>query len=125
VFLPRLIREEVLRAMTALQEAIEFATVCKLDDLPVGLGRGFVVGGHRIAIFRSRGGKVFAVANHCPHRGGPLADGMLASEQVVCPMHAYRYDAKSGDCDQAGACSVPTYPVDVVGDAVLVGVPAN
>lgn len=111
--------------MTALEEAVCFATVCKLADLPIGLGRGFVVGVHRIAIFRTRAGKVFAVANECPHRGGPLADGMLAGEQVVCPMHAYRYDAKSGDCDQSGTCGVATYPIEVRGDVVMVGIPLN
>ncbi|MBY0512935.1 MAG: nitrite reductase (NAD(P)H) small subunit [Gemmataceae bacterium] len=109
--------------MLALEQAVRFATVCSLDDLPVGLGRGFVVGGRRVAVFRTRGGKVFAVANECPHRGGPLADGMLVGEQVVCPMHAFRYEARSGACDQPGTCSVETFPVEVVGDAVRVGVP--
>lgn len=111
--------------MIALEEAVRFVTVGTLDELPVGLGRAFVVGGHRIAIFRTRTGKVFAVENECPHRGGPLSEGMLAGEQVVCPMHAYRYDAKSGVCDQSGTCAVATYPVEVVGESVSVGVPVN
>jgi len=111
--------------MIALEEAVRFAAVCTLDELPVGLGRGFVIDGHRVAIFRTRTGQVFAVKNECPHRGGPLADGMLAGEQVVCPMHAYRYDAKSGVCDQSGTCAVETYPVEVVGESVAVGVPVN
>jgi nitrite reductase (NADH) small subunit len=110
--------------MTALLEAVRFAPVCRVDELPVGLGRSFVVGGHRVAVFRTRAGKVFAVANECPHRGGPLADGMLVGEQVVCPMHAFRYEAKTGHCDQAGTCAVPTYAVEVVGEVVRVGVPA-
>jgi nitrite reductase (NADH) small subunit len=75
-------------------------------------------------VFRTRTGKVFAVANECPHRGGPLADGMLAGEQVVCPMHAFRYDAGSGACDQSGVCAVATYAVEVTADGLVrVGVP--
>lgn len=107
--------------MTALEEAVEFTTVCALDDLPIGLGRPFVIGSHRVAIFRTRTGKVFAVADRCPHKGGPLSDGMLAGEQVVCPMHAFRFDA-SGNCDQPSVCPVQTYPVEVIEHVVRVGV---
>ncbi len=110
--------------MIALSEAVTFAAVCRFDELPVGLGRAFIVGGQRIAIFRTRAGKVFAVANECPHRGGPLADGMLVGEQVVCPMHAFRYDATTGGCDQGEVCAVQTFEVEVVGDQVKVGIPA-
>jgi nitrite reductase (NADH) small subunit len=105
--------------------AVRFATVCALDELPIGLGRAFRVGGHPVAVFRMRSGKVFAVANECPHKGGPLADGMLAGEQVVCPLHSFRFDSTSGDCDQPGVCTVATHPVEIVGDFVRVGVPAN
>ena len=108
----------------ALAPAVQFVTVCDLADLPVGLGRPFSVGGHSIAVFRTRAGKVFAVAGRCPHKGGPLADGMLAGEQVVCPYHAFRFHAGSGECDQHNVCDVTTYPVQVSDGAVRVGVPA-
>lgn len=97
--------------------------LCKLDDIATGLGRSFRVGDKLIAVFRGRTGSVFAVGGLCPHKGGPLADGMLVGEQVVCPMHAFRYDVKSGDCDQAGACGIATYPVEVQGGVVSVTVP--
>jgi nitrite reductase (NADH) small subunit len=96
--------------------------LCRIDDIPVGLGRPFQVGGERIAVFRTRGGKVFAVGGTCPHRGGPLADGMLAGDQVVCPYHAFRFDPATGNCDQPGVCSVATFPVDVTDGAVSVTV---
>ncbi len=108
--------------MTALEEAVEFAAVCTLADLPVGLGRAYVVGSHRIAIFRTRYGRIFAVADRCPHKGGPLSDGMLAGDQIVCPMHSFRFDS-AGNCDQPGVCSVRTYPVELAGDVVRVGIP--
>ena len=102
--------------------ALPTVEVCKLDELPVGLGRPFRVGDKLVAVFRTRSGQVFAVDGVCPHRGGPLADGMLAGDQVVCPYHAFRYDGRTGECDQAGRCSVATYPVEVSDGAVHVTV---
>ena len=98
---------------------IPLTTVCPVGDLPEGLGRAFQIGKERIAIFRSRSGKVFAVANRCPHRGGPLADGMIVGNQVVCPLHAFRFDADSGTCDQAGICAIVTYPVEVTTEGLV------
>ena len=107
----------------AIAPDLQFVTVCELDELPVGLGRAFRLGGHSVALFRTRTGKVFAVANSCPHRGGPLADGMLAGEQVVCPLHAFRFDSESGACDQPGVCAAATYPIEMIDGFVRVGVP--
>lgn len=100
--------------------ALATVEVCKLDDLPVGLGRPFRIGDQLVAVFRTRSGRVFAVDGVCPHKGGPLADGMLAGEQVVCPYHAFRYDGQSGECDQPDACSIATHPVEVIGGRVRV-----
>lgn len=99
------------------------AAVCRENDLPLGLGRAFVVNGRSIAIFRLRNGGVAAVANRCPHKSGPLADGMIAGRQVVCPMHAYRFDLISGDCDQGDACRVESYVVEIRSGVVHVAVP--
>ena len=109
---------------TAMTATITRLPLCTLDDLPVGLGRGFDVGGRRIAVFRTRTGRVFAVDAVCPHKGGPLADGMLAGDQVVCPYHAFRYDGGTGACDQPNVCAVTTYPVEVEGAAVFLTLPA-
>ena len=107
-----------------LAPELRFVTVCELGELPVGLGRAFRLGDHSVAVFRTRTGKVFAVANSCPHKGGPLADGMLAGEQVVCPMHAFRFDPDNGACDQPGVCAVATYPVEGTDGFVRIGVAA-
>jgi nitrite reductase [NAD(P)H] small subunit len=98
---------------------IRLTTVCPMHEIPVGLGRAFRIGGEQVAVFRSRSGKVFAVANRCPHRGGPLADGMLVGDQIVCPLHAFRFHGESGACDQAGVCPVSTYPVEVTADGLV------
>ena len=95
--------------------------VCHLDDLPVGLGRAFAVANKQIAIFRTRAGRVFATAAQCPHKGGPLADGMLGvNDQIVCPYHQFRYDSTNGECDQTSVCSVEVFPVEIVDGGVIV-----
>lgn len=99
--------------------------VCRLSELPEGLGRAFRVGGRSVALFRTRAGQVFALDQVCPHRNGPLADGMVigsgATAQVVCPLHAFRFAAATGACDQPGVCGVSRYPVEVREGMVFVG----
>jgi nitrite reductase (NADH) small subunit len=92
---------------------IAMIPVCPVEDIPLGLGRSFEMEGKKIAIFRSRVGSIFAVDADCPHKKGPLADGMLAGEKVVCPLHAFRFDAKTGQCDQEGISPLQTYPIIV------------
>jgi nitrite reductase (NADH) small subunit len=95
--------------------------VCTLSELPVGLGRAFEVGSKRIALFRSREtDEVYAVDSVCPHKQGPLEDGMLIGSQVVCPLHNWRFEGKTGECDQPHGCAIQAYPVTVVGDQVLI-----
>lgn len=99
-----------------------YASVCRVTDIPEGLGRAFRVGDRKVAVFRSRTGRVFALDQVCPHRQGPLADGMLLGDRVVCPLHAFRFDGNTGSCDQPGVCAVARYPVEVVDGEVRVGV---
>ena len=94
--------------------------VCGLDELPIGLGRAFQIADRVIAIFRTRKGKIFAVDNRCPHKNGPLAEGMLAGDAIVCPLHAFRYEMPGGECDQPGACAVKTYPTELRDNDVYV-----
>ena len=93
--------------------------ICRVEDVPLGLGRAFRIDGLDIAIFRSRAGAVHAVENRCPHRGGPLADGMLAGDRVVCPFHGFRYDLHTGECDQPASCAARTFSARVHNGWVL------
>ncbi len=97
--------------------------LCHLDELPLGLGRAFTVDGRTLALFRTRRGKVFAMDNQCPHKNGPLADGMLAGDSVVCPLHAFRFDMTTGECDQPTVCALKTYPVELRHNEVFVQIP--
>lgn len=67
-----------------------------IERIPPGEGREFDVGGVPVAVFRTRTGSVHALDAHCPHRGGPLADGLLDSATVVCPLHGWRFSLGDG-----------------------------
>jgi nitrite reductase (NADH) small subunit len=73
-----------------------------IEQIPPGQGRCFVANEIPIAVFRFRGGKVFAIDNRCPHRGGPLSEGVAGldrttgAEAVVCPLHAYKFSLHDG-----------------------------
>jgi len=97
--------------------------LCTLDEIAVGLGRAFDVGGREVAVFRTRDGRALAVDGTCPHKGGPLADGMLIGEQVVCPLHAFRFDGTSGACDQESVCAVEAFSAEVRDGTIYVTVP--
>ncbi len=75
-----------------------------IDQVPVGQGRCFIIDGEEIAVFRSRDGHVFAVENRCPHRGGPLAEGVMGDGKVVCPLHGHKFDLATGQGGEKPEC---------------------
>ena len=87
-------------------------TVCHLSDIPQGEGRSAVAAGRRIALFHLRGGQVFATQAECPHRQGPLADGLTGNGAVMCPLHDRLYDLRTG-AGLNSDCRIAVYPVSV------------
>jgi nitrite reductase (NADH) small subunit len=83
------------------------------------------VAGRELAIF-NLGHRFVATESRCPHKGGPLADGIVSGESVVCPLHAWRINLGTGQVERpgdAGAC-VQTYPTFVDNGIIVVGLPA-
>jgi len=89
-----------------------------LDLIPLGEGRTFVVDGEPVAVFRPRGGGLFATQAHCPHARGLLSDGLVGGRRVICPLHGFGFDLESGRCETDGA-SLRTFPVTSVAGRVL------
>ena len=92
-----------------------------LERIPLGEGRTVRVAGEEIAVFRTRAGAVHAVQATCPHRGGPLADGIVGGDRVVCPLHAYAFELPTGAAVREGCPALKTYRVTVssAGDVLL------
>ena len=100
---------------------MSFATsmyACRVDDVPLGEGRAITLDGRRIAIFRAADGW-YALDAVCPHRGGPLADGILCDRAVICPLHERRY-ALAGGAPLNGGDGVAAHAVEVRGERVFV-----
>lgn len=90
-----------------------------VNDIPLGQGVCYIVKGEEIAVFRSREGKIFAVENRCPHRRGPLAEGVMGNGKVICPLHGHKFDLASGKGTEKHEC-VRTFEVwEQYGDIIL------
>ncbi len=71
-----------------------------VNDIPLGQGACYIVEGEEVAVFRARDGKVSAISNRCPHRGGGLSDGIIGDGKVICPLHGHKFDLATGKgCD--------------------------
>ncbi|EME61938.1 MULTISPECIES: Rieske (2Fe-2S) protein [Rhodococcus] len=93
-----------------------------LTDLTPGEGRTYTVGGRQIAVFLLDDGTVRALDAVCPHRGGPLADGQIDHDLVVCPLHQYAFRFDTGRCTTPGIDPVHTYAAHVRDGRIVVTV---
>jgi nitrite reductase (NADH) small subunit len=82
-----------------------------VSRIPLGEGRTFQLEEAAVAIFHTRSGQVFATQATCPHRGGPLSDGLIGANKVICPLHAWRFDLKNGQAEGQSCEHLATYPV--------------
>ena len=93
--------------MSSTEEAVS-ARLGPVDQIPIGEGRAFLVGDEPVAVFRPRSGGLHALRAICPHRGGPLADGLIDGEVVMCPLHNHQFSLTDGSC-ATGADDVVAY----------------
>jgi nitrite reductase (NADH) small subunit len=110
---------ELTTAAPATATGPKAYTVGRVDDVPPGEGRTFVVAGTQVAVFRLRDGSLHATQAACPHAGGPLADGQTDLNVLVCPLHLYAYRWSDG-ASTGGAAPLRLFPVrDRDGDLVV------
>jgi nitrite reductase (NADH) small subunit len=79
-----------------------------------------VQGGEEIALFRTFDDRVFALVNRCPHKQGPLSQGIVHGHAVTCPLHNWRISLETGEALGEDRGCTPTIPVKVDGGRVLV-----
>jgi nitrite reductase (NADH) small subunit len=75
-----------------------------VDKVPKGQGFCFIVSGREIAVFRQRDGRLFATQNRCPHKQGPLAEGVIGDGKVICPLHSHKFELCSGQGPDPKEC---------------------
>jgi nitrite reductase (NADH) small subunit len=91
----------------------QWIVIGRLSDIPPRGARVVRRAEGNIAIFRTAGDEVFALADRCPHRGGPLSQGIVHGTSVTCPLHDWRIDLISGRAIAPDEGCVARYPVRI------------
>ncbi len=94
------------------------------DDLAFEPGAAVRVADRWLAIFRLDG-DYLAIDNACPHASAPLCDGTVLDGKVVCALHLWEFDLRTGACDVGAQWNVRTYPVRRCGDGLEVELEPN
>ena len=98
---------------------MSFIEILSTSELPVGRATACTVDGKVVAVYHTADG-FFATDNTCPHRGGPLAEGDLAGNEITCPWHFWSFDVATGMCPGNAEITVATHEVRVEGERLMV-----
>lgn len=99
----------------------DWLDVGPIEQLPALGARTLpVAGGQEIAIFRTANGDVYALHNRCPHKAGPLSEGIVHDTTVTCPLHNWRISLRTGEALGDDMGCVPTIPVKIDGGRILI-----
>ncbi|MFZ2652646.1 MAG: nitrite reductase small subunit NirD [Burkholderiaceae bacterium] len=96
-----------------------WTAICRLQDIaPLGARRVERSHGAAVALFRSAEDKVFALLDRCPHKGGPLSQGIVFGESVACPLHNWTIALHDGCARAPDQGCTPRFAVRMDGDTV-------
>ena len=104
----------------------KWVLITAAENIPLREGRAVQIGGNEVAIF-NLGDRFLALENRCPHRSGPLADGIISGGNVVCPLHAWKVDLATGEVVNRtdNPPCVRTYPARVENGVISLEVPVT
>ena len=97
-----------------------FVDIGSLNDIPAQGARLVKTAQGCVAVFRTADDRVFALEDRCPHKGGPLSEGIVHGTSVTCPLHNWVFDMNTGEAQGADQGMVRTYPVKVQGGRILI-----
>jgi len=92
-----------------------------VEDIPARGARCVSTPQGKIGVFRTADNRVFAIDDHCPHKGGPLSQGIVHGASVTCPLHNWVFSLETGEAQGADEGSVRTIPVRVVDGRISIG----
>lgn len=96
-----------------------------IDDIPRLGSRVVALPGRRIALFRTSDDRIFALEDRCPHRGGPLSQGIVHGKRVTCPLHGWTIELDSGEAVAPDKGCAPRIPVALQGGRILLNLPGK
>ncbi|MEW8505065.1 MAG: nitrite reductase small subunit NirD [Candidatus Thiodiazotropha sp.] len=88
--------------------------IAALNDIPRLGSRVVKSDSLKIAVFRTASDEVFALKDECPHRKGPLSQGIVHDSTVTCPLHNWKIDLASGEAKTPDEGCTRSYPIKVV-----------
>ncbi len=100
---------------------MEWLALGPLEAIPACGGRYVDTPQGQIAVLRNEQDEVFAVSNHCPHRGGPLSEGFVSGKVVFCPLHNWQIDLEKGEAVAPDSGCVNKYPIRMEDGQVWLG----
>src|SRR5437660_984364 len=95
----------------------------RAEELEPGTVRQVTVEGRTLALGRGEDGTLFAFDNMCAHQGGPLGQGYVEGDLLVCPLHGWSYRISDGACTMLPALRITQHPVREDGEDVVVDLP--
>ena len=98
---------------------MSWTDIAALDDIPVRGARIVKTQAGCIAVFRTGDNEVFATSDRCPHKGGPLSEGIVHGKSVTCPLHNWVFSLETGEAQGADEGQIATYPARVENGRVL------
>lgn len=97
----------------------DWTEICAVEDIPQLGSRVLKSNDASVALFRTATDEVFALEDKCPHKGGPLSQGIVHGKSVTCPLHNWVIDFEDGNAVAPDIGCVPTYAVEVRGTRVF------
>jgi len=97
---------------------LDWIEIGRVEDIPRLGARTVETAKGPIAVFRASDDSIFALHNRCPHKNGPLSEGIVHGHRVTCPLHNWVIDLESGEAVAPDNGCTPTVPVQVV-DGVI------
>ena len=105
------------------ESKIEFVEIAPASELPNG-ERLFVDLGDKPIVIFNIAGHFFAIGDVCSHDDGPLGDGVIEGDNIVCPRHGAEFDVRTGKAMAMPAVvDIPAYPVQIRDGKIFVGTP--
>jgi nitrite reductase (NADH) small subunit len=104
--------------------SVRWLEIGMINDIPPRGARCVNTPQGKIGVFRTADDKVFAIEDHCPHKGGPLSQGIVHGAAVTCPLHNWVISLETGQAMGADEGAVRTFPVKVEGDRLFIALEA-
>jgi nitrite reductase (NADH) small subunit len=99
---------------------MQWIAIGQISDIPQRGARCIKTPHGKVAVFRTGDDRVFAIDDHCPHKGGPLSQGIVHGASVTCPLHNWVISLETGKAQGADEGSVRTIPLKTEGGTIYI-----